>query len=336
MSENSSPSPKRKLILKSLARDILSLLRGCRGYAVTKLCIEKTPARSLAGSMTVEAAIVLPVFMFFFLNLSASLEMMRLHGNLDLALFNAGSRISSYGAVFTDPIRNMDSAKASLSSGTDLSPETSEELTSEESEIISEIGDIAISCFYIKNCIISELGETYLAESPLKDGSRGLNFPESEIFGTDDTVDLILTYRVCTPFDMGGRVSFRMCNRYFAHLWNGYGIKGDKTEITQERIVYITEDSEVYHTTENCTHLKLRISEVDRSEIEEIRNENGGRYRPCEICAKGDAPDSFYIGAEGDRYHYSSECRGLKRTYVAVPLSDVADSHRPCSRCGGK
>ena len=52
---------------------------------------EKVPA-----SMTVEAAIVLPLFLFFFLNLMSSIEMIRLHGNLQLALWETGNRMTVY------------------------------------------------------------------------------------------------------------------------------------------------------------------------------------------------------------------------------------------------
>ena len=47
--------------------------------------------------MTVEASIVLPLFLFFFLNLGCAIEMIRLHGNLQLALWQIGSKMAVYG-----------------------------------------------------------------------------------------------------------------------------------------------------------------------------------------------------------------------------------------------
>ena len=57
--------------------------------------------------MTIEAAVVLPCFLFFFINLSSSLEMIRLHGNLEYALHNAGNEVCLYGSLLTDEMRNL-------------------------------------------------------------------------------------------------------------------------------------------------------------------------------------------------------------------------------------
>ena len=59
----------------------------------------KKPVRA---GMTVEAAVVLPLFLFFLLNLSCAVEMIRLHGNLQLALWETGSRLTVYGYVLEE------------------------------------------------------------------------------------------------------------------------------------------------------------------------------------------------------------------------------------------
>jgi len=51
------------------------------------------------ASMTMEAAVVLPLFFFFFLDLTSSIEMIRLHGNFQMALWDVGNTISVYGAL---------------------------------------------------------------------------------------------------------------------------------------------------------------------------------------------------------------------------------------------
>lgn len=42
--------------------------------------------REVKAGMTVEAAAVLPLFLFFFMSIGSYIEMIRLHGNLQLAL----------------------------------------------------------------------------------------------------------------------------------------------------------------------------------------------------------------------------------------------------------
>lgn len=60
----------------------------------------------LDASMSVEASLVLPLFLFFFLHLTSAIEMIRLHGNVQLALWDVGNQISVYGQVLSgDPKR---------------------------------------------------------------------------------------------------------------------------------------------------------------------------------------------------------------------------------------
>ena len=42
--------------------------------------------RSIKGSMTVEAAVILPLLLFFFLHIMSAVEMLRLHVKLTFAL----------------------------------------------------------------------------------------------------------------------------------------------------------------------------------------------------------------------------------------------------------
>ncbi len=264
------------------------------------------------GSMTVEASILLPLFLFLCLNLSGAMEMIRLHGNLSLGLWNAGSAICLAGVL------------------------QEEGETEDEAEAVEALEDVSVSYFFVKEDLREYLGERYLAESPLEQGADSLNFLESEIPGEGDLVDLKVTYRVSPVFDPEGILSFRMANRFYGHLWNGFDVTGEGDPHSQEAYVYVTADSEVYHLTSTCTHLKLTIRAVEAGDIGSERNKYGEKYSPCEICAKGKRPDTYYVGAEGDRYHYSGSCYSLNRTYWAMPLSEAEASYRPCSRCGGK
>ncbi len=117
--------------------------------------------------------------------------------------------------------------------------------------------------------------------------------------------------------------------RCVSHIWCGY----ENGFFQDEDYVYITKDSEVYHLDRDCSHLKLTVREVSPDGISTLRNNSGGKYRPCEICHGSLSDGKLYITPEGDRYHGSITCSGLKRTVRAIPVSETGD-RRPCSRCG--
>lgn len=262
--------------------------------------------KTLEGSMTVEASIVLPLFFFFFLNIGGAIEMIRLHGNLELALRDVGTRMAVYGHM--------------------LMPQEEESADS----LWMELAGVALSGTYVKGQIIDYLGKDYLESSPLKDGTDSLWFPESDVWEGDGTFEIVVTYSVSPVSALAGFGSFRMANKYYGHFWTGYAVP-TYTDAA-EPYVYVTETGEVYHLTNACTHLKLSIEAVDYGEAVSSRNVNGEKYEACEKCCDGIAVGNLYITSEGDCYHFKRDCPGLKRTVYYVPVSQVRD-YRVCSRC---
>ena len=100
----------------------------------------------------------------------------------------------------------------------------------------------------------------------------------------------------------------------------------------QSGVASVTETGLVYHKDYHCSHLDLSIRMTHLELVEGLRNENGGKYYPCEHCVKGNG-GNIYITNSGDRYHSSLSCSGLKRTIYAIPISEAAGKGA-CSRCG--
>ncbi len=268
--------------------------------------------RTVKAGMTVEASIVLPLFLFFFLNLGCAIEMIRLHGNLQLSLWQIGSRMAVYGYA-------LDSGET---------PESNDGWW-------RDLAGIAVSATYVKGQIISSAGADYLNGSPLVGGGAGLQLWESEIFGDDDTIDIVVTYSVSPWSSLMGFRPFRMANRYYAHIWNGYHLSGTGETGETTRIVYVTENGAVYHMSMECTHLQLSVQEIPSSGIDDMRNQGGGRYYPCSRCANGNMRSTLYITNEGNRYHYDRGCSGLRRTVSSMTIEQAEEAgYRPCSRCG--
>lgn len=304
ISKKMKPSPTNQRFLQDSAQSPSISFGGklrCklqRYRFIERISLFTALKKEVGAGMTVEAAVVLPLFLFFLLNLSCAIELIRLHGNIQLALWQTCSKVSIYGHAMED---------------SDFAP--------------------FFTGLYINNQLIECVGEEYLDNAPVQNGSKGLMLWESDIFSSQDELDVIVTYRVSPWSSYAAFSSFRMANRFYSHIWNGYEIPEDPQGAEKYLdVVYMTENGEVYHENRNCTHLKLSIREVTRPEAESAVNQWGSSYTPCEKCNPGPLSWKLYITEEGDRYHSSLDCPGLKRTVFTVPRSRAAE-YPACSRC---
>lgn len=291
--------------------------------------------KELRAGMTVEASIVLPLFLFFFMNLASSIEMIRLHGNLQLALWKTGNELAVYGYALASGAQpdEFQSGGGQQDGEQQGETRTGGEPSREEQEEKwwRRLAGAAFSSVFVKAQMVHLLGEDYLAASPLRSGSDSLMLWESDVFGTEDTIDLVVTYSVAPWIKTAGFLSFRMANRYYGHIWNGYAVSDQvQTEVT----VYVAENGQVYHPDRNCTHLRLSVKMIEAGELNAARNNYGKRYGACERCVRGGKTAIIYITGEGDKYHYNRDCPGLKRTVSPMLKSDAEKRYRPCSRCG--
>ena len=127
------------------------------------------------------------------------------------------------------------------------------------------------------------------------------------------------------------------CTTVKVHTWTGMehrtGI-GDGSESESGKMVYMTENGQVYHKKMSCSYLDLSITQVAGSSVSSRRNAYGEKYYPCESCSKGKkAAGRVYITEKGNRYHNLETCSGLKRAVRLVKESEIKGIHA-CSRCG--
>ena len=297
--KNTSPTPTLRKILNP-CKDLLPVKFLQIADALKRISLLMLLENSVRASMTVETALVLPLFCFFMIHMGSAIEMIRLHGNLEVALWDAGRQAGMYGEV--------------LATGEDSDDD--------------RLGTVALSYIYIKEQIRKQLGEEYLEQSPLAQGIDSLQFLESS--RKNDCYEIVVTYKISPLLPALGFWDFRMANRYYGHIWNGYKIPGTETE---QEYVYVTEDSEVYHRNKECTHLKLSVQQVQMTELPR-------GYTPCEKCVDREngkptlGDGIYYICTEGERYHNRRDCPGLKRTVYRIAIADT-DGLRECSRCGG-
>lgn len=183
--------------------------------------------------------------------------------------------------------------------------------------------------------IIAKLGSSVINSGFIKDGESGIKITESD-FSNDEIVDIILSYTVIIPFDITHTISFDFSERAVVHKWVGYenGLNGYSKLISGE-IVYVTNGTTVYHRDRECSHIKLNIKKVDGADIKNLRNTSGGKYKACEICKSKLSDVNLYVTSDGDRFHNTLTCSGLKRNVRTMLLSNALnEGRRACERCG--
>lgn len=277
-------------------------------HNLKRLMEDRIPARYLyRGSMTVETAFVLPIFVFVMLAILQFASLQLASSALLSAMQETAKQMAEYAYVQDIGIGTGGSLAGDIVAG-------------------------GISAAYAKGKIEE------LAGNAARGGSLSLL---QSSFLTDEMIDIVGTYQRNSTLSILPVKKVKARVRTRVRAWTGREgrpIKKDDTgtEETQddEPTVFVTQTGSVYHTDPNCTHIRLSVSTVSKSSISTRRNRHGAKYHPCEKCGEA-AGGTVYITKEGNRYHSSLECSGLKRTVREYKLSEV-EGMRVCSRCGGK
>lgn len=174
-----------------------------------------------------------------------------------------------------------------------------------------------------------------LKEEPLTGiagGVNGITFLESGYEKELISLRAVFFYRIPVQFFKGLPVKIEIAGQ--ARAWTGYDGTVYGSDEAEEK-VYITEWESVYHMDSSCTYLSLSVREALRGQVEGLRNQYGEKYHACEKC-KGDSgrENTVYITEAGSRYHSSASCSGLTRHVKLVKKSELARL-KLCSRCKG-
>ncbi|MCQ2491471.1 MAG: pilus assembly protein [Lachnospiraceae bacterium] len=156
-----------------------------------------------------------------------------------------------------------------------------------------------------------------------------LNFLGTKIPNDMGELEIHMNYQMGINFPFVGEKSIWINEVMFQKAYTGY-------EPTAFELgngyVYVTDFGSVYHKSLSCTHIMLSISASNQ-----IKDMLDGktRYRACEKCIKNkkDTFATLYIPSEGDCYHSTLACSGLKRTIHEITVWEIG-GRKPCSRCG--
>lgn len=259
------------------------------------------------GSMTLEAAFVLPFFLFAILNILFAVNIIGTQSRMNAALHQVGNRMAFAGYAYNAAVGNV------LPDG---------------------LAGVALTEGYARGQIAEYVGRSYLEKSCVNGGAGGISFAGSSVMGEGDIIDLRISYKVRPFAELMGFDGFSMSQRYYGKAWTGYDASGSVSDLSEEDpMVYITETGTVYHLDRNCTYLNPKVESVSAEGVPDRRNASGAKYTPCGSCGARIYGNTVYITNFGSSYHSRLNCPGLKRTIYTVPLSEVGARGR-CSKCG--
>ena len=279
------------------------------------------------ASLTVEASMALPLFLFLFISFLYLIQIITLQERLQKAVTESGLSMAR-AAYFYSDFQAVEDIK-----------ETDTSILEEGIQMgLQELTGAVINNVVLKYTVASRLNADYINNSLIVGGLDGISFDGSKILQNNDDIDIVTRYRLRIPLSIFGLNEMDMIQRVRLRGWKGHQlpplytiVEEDKNE---EALVYITESGTVYHLKSTCSHINISIETIIGKPTWQ-RNNNGGKYYPCEACCKGDVPElgTYYITPYGDRYHSSKACSKIKRSVKEIPLSEVGN-RPPCKRCG--
>ena len=274
----------------------------------------KNGAHFLSASLTLEAALSLPLFLFFLLAVMSFLVMLNVQMYVQNSMEDLSRRMGKAAYL-------MERGDAILSGG---------ELDS-DSIALAQAG---INSTSIQLMLAADKGlGTVLDGSRVKGGRGGLYTYDSSYDAGSGILDMVVSYDYDIPWLPGFFGNMRMVQRARSHVWTGDPLQksgGDGT--SEHQTVYVTETGTVYHTSPNCHYLDLSIQGVSSGQVSSLRNAAGARYYRCEECARSGAAGTVYITNYGTSWHNSLSCSGLKRTIKEVDLEELGGM-RMCTKC---
>lgn len=270
---------------------------------------------STPASMTLEASLVLTLFIFASVCLILPMKIMNTERRIQSALEAVGEDFSKYAYV-----------KDLLEKG--------------ETKAVSGAGEFAGSfCKYLA----AGIAAGYAAEQAMAyadtGNCRAITMIRSEILEDGETFDLILDYEIQMPFPVLGLSTIKRTAHCRRRAWIGKaGKSGDgngNAGEEQDEIVYVGKTSTRYHRRRSCHYLANDLTTVSFEAVDDLRNSGGGKYYACSACGKSaGAGSSVYVLPSGSRFHSTKDCTAIIAYVQAVKLSE-AEHLGPCSYCSG-
>ncbi len=271
----------------------------------------------LTGSITIEASLILPIFIFALMSIMYFFNILYIHTTLQIQLENISRLINASTCITTAADVNINSEENSLL----------------EKVIIDASGTIAINSLFLTDEI-----KAFADNSLIIDGHKGLSFLGSDVTNTSFPLNIVLSYRIRMPFISEDIFAFNIKQNCYFKPFTGKRLS-DNTPL-DERYVYVTTTGESFHENKYCTYLE-RCTYIKNLGflLKDYPN-----ISACSLCTKDSPLFSYtfnssptstfvYIGKEYDVYHYFEYCPHLEHSVTRMTYEDASQDYSPCSRC---
>lgn len=287
-----------------------------------------------SASMTVEAALVLPLFLFAGVILMVPFRILDVERQMQAIVDSVGEEISQAAYLMTGDVDER-SGSAVPAWGGGGSGGVMEVMEGDKSSGTSAEKELRTTGAALAAYVYAEGAvRRKAAELPVE----RLSLAGSKILDDGETVNLIATYQMKLPFSVFSLSEVKRTNCCFLRAWvGGSGGTGDGTvlggDTEDDPIVYVGRDSTRYHISASCHYLSNRLTAVAAEQAAHYRNKDGRAYTPCDRCG-GQTSGTVYLMPSGRHYHSSPSCSAIQAYVTAVHLSEV-EHLGPCSYCSG-
>ena len=287
--------------------------------------------RRLAASLTVEAALVLPLFLFAMYLLILPLRMMDTAREMQQVCESVCQ--DTVQLLYLRSLTKKEGADAGGGEGTDGSGGSGEVSPADVEETVT---DLRLEGALTGNAV--GLAAAAKARALVKDGYVvHLLSLRSNVLGDGETVRLTLDYDYRLPFSVFGLGSIHQSVTAVRRAWTGR-TEGGLTSASggggseDSETVYVGKNSTRYHSSPSCHYLSNDLTAVSYASVSGERNSGGKKYHPCSRCAKGVTGGTVYISPSGTSFHTTQSCSAITAYGRPVRKSEVAHLG-PCSYC---
>ena len=212
------------------------------GTSLSKYARQNNSPQSVRGSLTVEAAFVLPLFLFAVLIMLGIFQAVQVQCGMSQALQYAARRTAVTYVTGDSP-------------------------------------DKGLGILGARQMTVSYLKQHDAWTDAIEGGTAGISFATSDLSG--EYVSLCADYRVKLPVTIWGIRSLPVSQCARARKWIGWtdSSAGDGSSAAGK--VYVTEYGTAYHKSLSCPYLDLSIHAVSVRDVSERRNKDGKKYSAC-------------------------------------------------------